>query len=74
MSSTGETEPTPEEAGAPPERLDDEDAMRYPGHDDPDAVREQIGLGDRGRPEPEGAPRPRDPDRGAPRPGEHGES
>ena len=30
--------PTPEEQEQTPERLPDEDAMRYPGHDDPHSV------------------------------------
>jgi hypothetical protein len=28
------------------ERRRDDDAQRYPGHDDPDALREQAGLSD----------------------------
>ena len=31
-------EPTPEEHEQAPDRLTDEDAMRYPGHDDPQSV------------------------------------
>ncbi len=30
--------PTEEEQGQPPERQAEEDAMRYPGHDDPEAT------------------------------------
>lgn len=30
--------PTPEEHEEAPERLPEEDAMRYPGHEDPHAV------------------------------------
>jgi hypothetical protein len=30
--------PTPEEEDAPPERRQDEDAERYPAHDDPERV------------------------------------
>ncbi|HKO74578.1 MAG TPA: hypothetical protein VJU01_04620 [Gaiellaceae bacterium] len=37
--STGETpEPTQEEHEAPPERRQDEDAQRYPTHEDPERV------------------------------------
>jgi hypothetical protein len=31
-------EPTEEEQEQAPERLQDEDAMRYPGHEDPESV------------------------------------
>jgi hypothetical protein len=31
-------EPTPEEEDAPLERREDEEAARYPGHDDPERV------------------------------------
>jgi hypothetical protein len=39
------------------ERRVEEDAQRYPGHEDPDEARDDVGLGgeDR-RVEPEGAP------------------
>ena len=40
-------EPTEEEQEQAPERLPEEDAMRYPGHDDPDAVREDLSLDER---------------------------
>jgi hypothetical protein len=37
--STGETpEPTEEEQEAPTERQQDEDAQRYPAHEDPERV------------------------------------
>ena len=42
-----------------PERRVEEDAQRYPRHEDPDEAREDVGLGDEGRRgEPEGAPPP----------------
>lgn len=31
-------EPTDEERNAPPERREEEDARRYPGHEDPEEV------------------------------------
>jgi hypothetical protein len=34
--STGAPEPTPNEEEAPPERRREEDAQRYPGHEDPE--------------------------------------
>ena len=40
--------PEPEERDASPERREEEDAMRYPGHEDPDAARSQVGLRDEG--------------------------
>ena len=58
--TTNEPEPTPDEAAAPPERQREEEAMTYPGHDDPDTARENVGLDDVGRPEPEGPPAPRE--------------
>ena len=36
MSTSEPPEPTPEERDAPPERREDEDAQRGPGHDDPE--------------------------------------
>ena len=43
--STGETpEPTEEEHDAPPERQQDEDAQRYPAHEDPERVIEPDEL------------------------------
>jgi len=33
-------EPTEEEQEQAPERVPDEDAMRYPGHEDPDQARD----------------------------------
>ena len=64
----GEYVPEPEERDAPPERREEEDAMTYPGHDDPDVVRDRVGLPDEGRPEPSGAPPPQEPETGTPTP------
>ena len=64
------SETPPEPRDAPPEERTEEDAERYAGHDDPDAVRGNVGLGEQGRPEPPGAPRPAEPDTGAPTPSE----
>ncbi len=36
--STDQPEPTEEERNAPLERREEEDAQRYPGHEDPDKV------------------------------------
>jgi hypothetical protein len=36
-------EPTEEEQEQVPERLEEEDAMRGPGHEDPERVREEQG-------------------------------
>jgi hypothetical protein len=36
--STNQPEPTPEEQDASPERRKEEDAQRYPGHEDPERV------------------------------------
>jgi hypothetical protein len=36
--STSQPEPTREEEDAPLERREEEDAQRYPAHDDPDRV------------------------------------
>lgn len=41
-------EPTQEEREAGPERLQEEDAMRQAGHDDPDGVRERSDRDDTG--------------------------
>ena len=54
--SERETHPPEEGYDAGPERRRDEDAQRYPGHDDPDEAREAVGLDDAGRddgPDPE---------------------
>jgi hypothetical protein len=40
MSTPAQPEPTPEEEEAPPERREEEDAQRYPGHEDPERARE----------------------------------
>ena len=55
---TEQTEPTPEEANAPLERRAEEDEMRYPGHGDPDDVREDVGLDKERSSRPHGAPVP----------------
>ncbi len=60
--------PTPEERDSPPERREEEDAMRYPGHEDPETAREEVGLDRERSPEPDGAPLPEEPDRGRPAP------
>lgn len=36
--STSQPEPQPEERDAPPERRQEEDAERYPAHEDPERV------------------------------------
>jgi hypothetical protein len=36
--STGAPEPTPEEQEASPARREEEDAQRYPAHEDPERV------------------------------------
>ncbi len=41
---TTQPEPTPEEDAAPPGRREEEDAMRYPAHEDPDEAREKVDL------------------------------
>jgi hypothetical protein len=46
MRVSSPPEPTPEEENAPPERLRDEEAMRAPAHEDPDVVRDDVGLDD----------------------------
>jgi hypothetical protein len=38
MSTSNEPEPTPAEEDAPPERREEEDAQRYPAHEDPERV------------------------------------
>jgi hypothetical protein len=38
--STDQPTPTEEERDAPPERREEEDAQRYPGHEDPEEARE----------------------------------
>jgi hypothetical protein len=50
----------PDERDDDLERRVEEDAQRYPRHEDPDEAREDVGLGDesRRRGEPEGAPAP----------------
>ena len=50
---TTEREPQPEEAQAPPERREQEEAARGPGHERPDEVREDVGLDEPRRPQPE---------------------
>ena len=37
----------------------EEDAQRYPRHEDPDEARDDVGLGDEADGEPKGAPAPR---------------
>lgn len=51
-------EPEEEQLDAPPERRVEEDAERYPAHEDPDAARERTGLDrhDDGEGEPERPP------------------
>ena len=60
------TEPDPAtgDRDAPPERREADDATRYPGHEDPDTLRERAGLDDRER-ETRGAPSPEVGDPGA---------
>jgi hypothetical protein len=36
--STGAPDRTPEEENAPPQRREEEDAQRYPAHEDPERV------------------------------------
>jgi hypothetical protein len=36
--STGAPEPTPEEEATRPERREEEDAQRYPAHEDPERL------------------------------------
>jgi hypothetical protein len=57
---SSETHPPEEGHDADTGRRVDEDAQRYPGHEDPDGVREEVGLGGgEGRSgTPEGAPPP----------------
>lgn len=40
MSTPEQPEPTPAEEEAPPERREDEDTQRGPGHGDPERARE----------------------------------
>jgi hypothetical protein len=40
------------------DRRVEEDAQRYPRHEDPDAARDDVGLGDGAEDESEGAPAP----------------
>jgi hypothetical protein len=47
--SEQETHPPEEGYGAGPERQADEEAQRYPGHEDPDAARKEVGLDEHGR-------------------------
>jgi hypothetical protein len=49
---TTEPEPTDDEAAAPQERHEEEDAMRYPGHERPEDAREDAGLDDPRRSRP----------------------
>ena len=60
--------PEPPERDASPERRNEEEAMRADAHEDLDAARESVGLGDERRPEPPGAPRPAEPETGTPTP------
>jgi hypothetical protein len=55
---TTQPEATPEEDAAPPGRREEEDAMRYPAHEDPDEAREEVGLDEPRRSRPGGAPAP----------------
>jgi hypothetical protein len=50
---TPEPEPQPEETQAPPERREQEEATRGPGHERPDEIREDVGLDEPRRPQPE---------------------
>ena len=66
-----EPTPEPEERDASPERRREEEAMRAPEHDDPDAARDRAGLPEQAvheRPEPPGTPLPEEPDTGRPSP------
>jgi hypothetical protein len=45
-----------EPQGEPPERHVEEDDARYPGHGDPDAARERVGLDRPREPEPDDPP------------------
>jgi hypothetical protein len=47
---------TEAEGDAPPTRHEEEEATRYPGHEDPEALRERSGLSGREGREPEVAP------------------
>ena len=60
-----EPTPEPEERDASPERLQEEEAMRFPEYSDPEERRARVGLGDQ-EPEPRGAPLPSEPERGQP--------
>jgi hypothetical protein len=61
----------PEERDVPLERRVEEQAMRGPGHERPDDLRERVGLDEERDPEPGEAPPPPDPDRTRPAPLEH---
>jgi hypothetical protein len=51
----------PEDDDLSRERLQDEEAARYPGHEDPDAARERAGLGGHeGQPDEPPLPGPAD--------------
>jgi len=65
---TTQPEPEPREQEASTERRTEEAEMRYPGHGDPDAAREDVGLDEEREPEPDGAPLPPDADRSHPAP------
>ncbi|MGH3030276.1 MAG: hypothetical protein ACRDNE_05850 [Gaiellaceae bacterium] len=41
MSTPEQPEPTPAEEEAPSERREDEDALRGPGHEDPERARDE---------------------------------
>ena len=55
---TTQPEPTPQEEDASPERRAEEDAMRYPAHEDPDGAREDVGLDEPRESRPGGGPSP----------------
>jgi hypothetical protein len=62
--SSEETHPPEEGHDAGSERRVEEEAQRYPAHEDPDAARDDVGLPGPGRRgEPDGAPPPADDDR-----------
>jgi hypothetical protein len=57
----------PDEQDSDLDRRIEEDAQRYPRHEDPDGARDDVGLGDGDRRgEPEGAPAPGREDQSAP--------
>lgn len=70
---TTQPEPEPRERDAPPERRVEEDEMRYPGHGDPDEIRDDVGLDEPRSPDPEDAPETPDAGRDSATPVEHEE-